>query len=92
MVSACRRWGTQRANPRALQRNVFVRPCSGEPALSGPPLKPLMHPAQPPVRAGDQAPRGSGTQGTNPGPLWHSAVVRLRLGDPAPSGKRESME
>ena len=57
MVSARRGWGTQKADPGALQRNVFVRPCSGEPAPSGPPLGPLMRSVQPPVRTGDQAPR-----------------------------------
>ena len=81
MVSARRGWGTQRATAWPLQHNVFVRPRSGDPAPSGPPLGPLMHSVQPPVRAGDQAP-------TEPtlGPLRHSAVVRLRPGDPAPSG------
>ena len=45
------------ATPGPVQRNVFVRPRSGEPAPIGPPLEPLMRPVQPPVRAGDQAPR-----------------------------------
>ena len=42
MVSARRGWGTQRANPGALQRKVFVCLCPGDPAPSGPPLGPLM--------------------------------------------------
>ena len=82
MVSAHRGWGTQRANPLGpLQRNVFVRPRSGELASSEPPLGPLMSSVEPPVRAGDQAPKEPTL-----GPLRHSAVVRLRPGDPAPSG------
>ena len=71
MVRARRGWGTQRTNPGPLQRNVFVRPRSGE----------LMRFVQPPVHAGDPAP-GEPTLG----PLRHSADVRLRPGDPAPSG------
>ena len=63
------------------QRNVFVRPRSGEPAPSGPPMGPPMRSVEPPVRAGDQAPREPTL-----GPLRQSAVVRLRPGDPAPSG------
>ena len=45
-----------------LQRAAYVRPCSGDPVPSGPPL---VHSLEPPVRAGDQAP--TGTQGANPG-------------------------
>ena len=41
----------------------------------------LMGSVQPPVCAGDQAPREPTL-----GPLRHSAGVRLRPGDPAPSG------
>ena len=67
MVSVRRGWGTQRANPGPMQRNVFVRPRSGEPAPSGPPLGPLMCSVQPPVHAGDQAPREPTL-----GPLRHS--------------------
>ena len=42
-----------------------------------------MRPVQPPVRAGDQAPRKPTL-----GPLRHSAVVRLRPGDPVLVGYR----
>ena len=77
MVSARRGWGTQ----GALQRNVFVRPRSGEPAPSGPQLGPLMRSVELPVRAGDQA-----LKEPTLGPLRHSTVVRLRPGDPGPSG------
>ena len=40
-----------------------------------------MRSVEPPVRAGDQAPKEPTL-----GPLRHSAVVRLRPRDPAPSG------
>ena len=81
MVSACRGLGAQRATPGApalcvhAQRNLHP--------VRGPPLGPLMRSVQPPVHAGDQAPREPAL-----GPLRHSGVVRLRPGDPAPWGSR----
>ena len=77
-VSACRGWGTQRANPG---------PCSAKSmsACAQGTQHPVGHHWGPGAFGGaTSARRGSGTQGANPGPLQHSAAVRLRPGDPAP--------
>ena len=56
----------------ATSLSVYTR----EPAPSGPPMGPMMCPVQPPVCAGDQAPREPTLR-----PLRHSAVVCRRPGD-----------
>ena len=85
MVSARRGWGTQRANPGALQRNVFVRPPSGEPAPSGPPLGALF-------RGATSARRGSGPQGANPGPSGIALLFVCAQGIQHPVGHRWAPE
>ena len=92
MVSARRGWGTQRANPGALRRKVFVCLCPGDPAPSGPPLGLLRPSVEPLVRAGDQAPREPTLGPCGTAPLFACAQgiqqpVGHRWGPEAPCGK-----